>query len=355
MARKKIENSWLDPILSWLCFLGSSVHIIILLSRSSSPFCAISVVLAVRIEPSMLLSWLLLVPSFFLTRSILAMPSSIIPLTGPCRNRCGNIPIKFPFGSGFGCGHPDFSRYVKCGSGAALQLSTGSGTYTISSIDYAAATLVIADPLMSTCSSMQNSGSFILDGGSPFGVADDNIFVLVGCSTTSPVFDRNADFCDRGSGMKVCRGLYSCKGVAGIGLEPYAPTSTCCVYEPPAIGYGIDLPKLQCSSYSAVYGFGGSEGDPMKWQYGISLQYNNSNYYTSACKNCEDSGGICGFSAMDGNEDDHYSFSCKCPNGTNSTINCYGRGYAWSWGRRLNIPTAVIVAVVVVSWMGSSF
>lgn len=170
---------------------------------------------------------------------------------------------------------------------------------------------------------MHNSGSFTLDRASPFTIMPDNIFVLVGCSSTSPVFDRNADFCDTGSGLNVCRGLYSCKGVTGIGLEPKAAISTCCVYDPPISiansGYGLDLPKLQCSSYSAIYGFGGNEGDPMKWQYGISLQYNDS-YYSDACKNCEDSGGFCGFSGSD------ESFACKCRNGVNTTINCYGRG-----------------------------
>lgn len=172
---------------------------------------------------------------------------------------------------------------------------------------------------------MQNSGSFTLDRASPFSIMTDNMFVLVGCSLTSPVFDRNADFCETGSGLNVCRGLYSCKGVTGIGLEPNAPISTCCVYDPPVSvgsGYGLalDLPKLQCSSYSAIYGFGGNEGDPMKWQYGISLQYNNS-YYSDACKNCEESGGFCGFSGLD------ESFACKCQNGVNTTINCYGRGW----------------------------
>ena len=176
---------------------------------------------------------------------------------------------------------------------------------------------------MSTCSSMQNSGSFSLDRTSPFNVAAENIFVLLGCSTTSPVFDPNEDLCDTGSGLHVCRGLYSCKGVTGIGLEPNAPISTCCVYDPPIAlggsGYGLDLPKLQCSSYTSIYGFGGNEGDPMKWEFGISLLYNDS-YYSESCKNCESSGGLCGFAASD------ESFACICRNGMNTTTNCLGRG-----------------------------
>lgn len=257
----------------------------------------------------------------FLLHPLHAIPS-IIPLKGKCRDKCGSVPIKFPFGSDSGCGHPDFARYIKCSFGT-LQFSTGTGIYAVSSIDYSSNTIVITDPLMSTCSSMQNSGSFTLERKSPFTLLPDNIFVLLGCSTTSPVFDRNTDFCDTGSGLNVCRGLYSCRSVEGIGLEPNGAISTCCVYDPPSAlgpGYGLDLPKLQCSSYSAVNGFGGDEGDPMKWQYGISLQYNNS-YYSNACKNCEDSGGFCGFSGLD------ESFACICQNGMNTTINCYGRGF----------------------------
>ncbi|KAL0327125.1 UNVERIFIED_CONTAM: hypothetical protein Sangu_1790500 [Sesamum angustifolium] len=154
-----------------------------------------------------------------------------------------------------------------------------------------------------------------------------------------------------GSGLNVCRGLYSCKGVTGIGLEPNAPISTCCVYDPTmslGSGYGLNLPKLQCSSYSAIYGFGGSEGDPMKWEYGISLQYNGS-YYSNSCKNCEDSGGVCGFSGSD------ESFACKCRNGVNTTINCYGRGYGWSGTSRHKIQTPLTIGGFLLSWMVVAF
>ncbi|KAA8532901.1 hypothetical protein F0562_032982 [Nyssa sinensis] len=113
-----------------------------------------------------------------------------------------------------------------------------------------------------------NSGSFSLDHVSPFNIVAEDIFVLLGCSNTSPVFDPNEDLCDTGSGSGslVCRGLYSCKGVTGIGLEPNTPISISCVYDPPIVlgsGYGLDLPKLQCSSYTSKYGYGGNEGNEM--------------------------------------------------------------------------------------------
>lgn len=175
---------------------------------------------------------------------------------------------------------------------------------------------------MSTCSLMQNSGSFILDKASPFTITQDNIIVLLGCSNTSPVFDPYEDLCATGSRLRVCRGMYSCKGVSGIGLRQKGPASTCCVYESPTglgSGYALDIPRLQCSSYTSIYGFGGNEGDPMKWNYGISLQYNDS-YNADACKDCESSGGSCGFTGLDG------SFACICRNGRNTTTNCLGQG-----------------------------
>lgn len=283
-------------------------------------------------------SCLLLLTLFFFFFFIIIIPIHSIPSKSTCLDKCGTIPIRYPFGSASGCGHPQFSRYITCDPhGSTLHFSTATGVYTVSSIDYSAATLVVTDPLMSTCSSMQNSGGFSLGPGpGPFSLASDNIFVLVGCSRTSPVFDRSgAGFCEEaGSGLDVCRGLYSCKGVEGIGLEKNAAISSCCVYSDPRVGVGVggvdDLAKLQCSSYSGVYGFGGSEGDPMKWEYGILLRYNDSSDYyntgssssssASSCKNCEESGGFCGFYGVD------EAFSCKCRNGVNTTTNCYGRG-----------------------------
>lgn len=265
-------------------------------------------------------SWLWLLLHIVLIHPILSS-SHIPPIVPTCRDKCGNLTIKYPFGSDYGCGHPDFARYIKCTSGE-LRFSSGTGAYTVSSIDYTTSTLVLTDLFMSTCSSMQNSGSFKLDRASPFTLSSQDMFVLLGCSRTSPVFDPNEDLCDTGSGLHLCRGLYSCEGVTGIGLEPNAPISSCCVYQPIidfASGFGLDLPKLQCSSYASIYGFGGDETDPMKWDFGISLDYNDS-YYTETCKDCEASGGFCGFAGF------RQSFSCICRGGGNSTTNCYGRG-----------------------------
>ncbi|KAI6686345.1 hypothetical protein NL676_032258 [Syzygium grande] len=281
----------------------------------------------------------------FLPTTFASIPA--VPMNFTCHNTCGAIPVKYPFGTSFGCGHPDFARNVRCSSTGKLEFSTGSGIYDVASIDYSTRTMIITDPLMSTCESMQNSGSFSLDRASPFSVMDNNIFVLLGCSTNSPVFDPYEDLCDTGSNSRVCRGLYSCKGVTGIGLQQNAPVSTCCVYQSPTgfgSSYALDLPKLQCSSYSAIYGFGDDRGDPSKWRFGISVQYNDS-YSMDACTDCEASGGFCGFSGV------AESFACLCHNGVNTTNNCFGRGYAWSgtWGPKSQ--ARIIISALILWWI----
>ncbi|KAK4753547.1 hypothetical protein SAY87_001651 [Trapa incisa] len=293
---------------------------------------------------------------FFLCSPSHQIVSAALPINGTSHDTCGSMPVKFPFGTGFGCGHPDFSRYIRCSSSSSsssdtLQFSSGNGVYGVSSIDYSTGTLVLDDPLMSTCSSMQNSGGFSLDRTSPFTLTDGNLFVLLGCSRTSPVFDPDEDLCDTGSPTRVCEGLYSCGAVSGIGLRKNGPTSTCCVYESPTRfgsgGYSLDIQKLQCSSYSTVYGFGDDRGDPMKWKFGISLKYNDS-YHTDSCKDCESSGGLCGFSGLG------ESFACICPNGVNSTSNCYGRGYAWSGIQGCGIQTGMGIAGLLI-WCTTLF
>ncbi|PPD76643.1 hypothetical protein GOBAR_DD26428 [Gossypium barbadense] len=291
------------------------------------------------------ISILFLLPQLHKVCSSSPAAGRTIPTRGTCNSTCGAIPVMFPFGTGFGCGHPYFARYVKCNAGT-LQFSTGTGIYTVSSIDYPTSTIVVADPFMSTCSSMQNSGSFSLDRTSPFTLTGSNIFVLLGCSSTSPVFDPSEDLCDTGSGSRVCSGLYSCKGVTGIGLPQNAPTSTCCVYDSLmgiGSGYSLDLPKLQCSSYTSIYEFGDEE-DPMKWKFGISLLYNDS-YYTPACKDCETNGGLCGFSVLD------ESFSCICRDGVNTTTNCFGHGYTWSGAWEPKIQTKTSIGVFLLWWI----
>ncbi|KAL4184520.1 hypothetical protein AMTRI_Chr10g225980 [Amborella trichopoda] len=248
------------------------------------------------------------------------------PSRASCLDSCGQIPIKFPLGSSLGCGHPSFSPYIQC-LNKQLLLQTPTGEYPIVWLNYQNATLLVSDPQMSTCATMQNSGSFGLGPSMPFMLDPNDRFALLGCSSSSPVFDMDAPLCDT-EGSHMCNALYKCEGISGIGLEP-DEVSTCCVYEPIGLGPSrqLNLPGLQCSSYTSVYSYGGDEEDARKWRYGISLKYSvgqNDTYDSSACEECERSDGACGFGGPT------QSFLCVCRNGINTTLNCYGQGYAWS-------------------------
>ncbi|KAH0681571.1 hypothetical protein KY284_022656 [Solanum tuberosum] len=121
---------------------------------------------------------------------------------------------------------------------------------------------------------MQKSGSFTLDhdDSTPFSIMKQSMFVLLGFSTTSVVFDPKQDLSDSGSGSNVCKGMYSCKGVIGIGLEPNDPISTCCVYDPPVpIGSALSFPKNQLLARVTA------SGGPWLWLRQVS-KFNKRNY-----------------------------------------------------------------------------
>ncbi|GMP94199.1 hypothetical protein CsSME_00043739 [Camellia sinensis var. sinensis] len=155
---------------------------------------------------------------------------------------------------------------------------------------------------MSTCSCSQPSKGFGLDWDAPFSFHDDNTFALLDCSTTSsPIYKTNhgnnstatVPLCDT-NGAAVCSLLFSCQAVSRLDT----PVATCCVYTPVDLGpsFEMDLQKLQCTSYSGIYGFGGKNDDPASWQYGVALKYkfNYNNEFPTNCENCERSNGACG-------------------------------------------------------------
>eukprot|EP01018_Ginkgo_biloba_P011031 Gb_30861 [translate_table: standard] len=258
--------------------------------------------------------------------AILASVLYLCPLAmgWACRDFCGTVQVKYPFGTGPGCGDPRFENYVQC-QNQRLLFTSHTGTYPIQSIDYTNNVIYINDPIMSTCNSMQTSTSFGLDWSAPFRIKN-NIFVLLGCSSTSSLYDPKNYLCDTGS-AHICSNLYACPGVAGIDLPLYSPISTCCVYSPINLGSAaeLNLPKLQCLSYTSIYSFGSDPTNPSLWRYGIALQYNYNinNYAPSVCRDCEQSNGVCGFNGP------YQTFVCVCRNGVNTTTNCNGQGYYW--------------------------
>ncbi|KAG9155195.1 hypothetical protein Leryth_020455 [Lithospermum erythrorhizon] len=255
------------------------------------------------------------------------LPSLISSQT--CKNTCGTIPIKYPFGTGSGCGDPRFQPYVYCENGQ-LNFKTHTGCYQVTSIDYNKNVMYISDTSMSTCACWQPSKGFSLDWNAPFSFQDDTIFALLDCSVdSSPIYkssggENNSSFpmCDN-QGAEICSLLYSCQAVSRIDL----PVSTCCVYAPVDLGpsFDMDLQKLKCTSYSSIHGFNGQFPNPQGWNYGISLKYkfNFNNDYPIVCDNCEKSHGVCGYNGP------YNAFSCNCPTGVNTTTDCY-LGPVWN-------------------------
>ncbi|XP_011007990.1 PREDICTED: wall-associated receptor kinase 3 [Populus euphratica] len=246
-----------------------------------------------------------------------------------CKNSCGQIPIKYPFGTGLGCGDPRFQQYVTCNQ-EKLTLTTHTGCYPVTNIEYSSQVIYISDPSMSTCACTQTSKGFGLDWDAPFSFHDDTVFTLLDCSTTSsPIYRTNGAYdvdsnttvipqCDR-TGAPICSFLFSCGAISMLNL----PISTCCVYTPVDLGpsFEMDLQKLQCTSYSGFYSFNGQESNPENWKYGIALKYkfNVYNDYPSSCANCERSNGVCGYGGA------YNTFVCNCPGGLNTTSDCFFR------------------------------
>lgn len=253
---------------------------------------------------------------------LILLPTLISSQT--CHKTCGTIPVKYPFGTGPGCGNPRFLPYVTC-TGQRLTFSTHTGCYTVTSIDYTNQIIYISDPTMSTCSCIQPSKGFGLDWDAPFSFHDKTVVALLECSTELKENGSSTSLCDP-QGSSICSLLYSCGEISRVSL----PGSTCCVYTPVNLGpsFEMDLPKLQCSSYSALYGFNEAEYNPDVWNYGLALKYKFSfdNDYPVLCMSCEKSNGVCGY-----NDDESKSFSCNCPGGLNTTTDCFYVG-SWSHG-----------------------
>lgn len=267
----------------------------------------------------------------------LAFVSLIILLFSPrttsqaCKSSCGPIPVKYPFGTGPGCGDPRFQTRVTCNN-QHLTFVTHTGCYPITAIDYSNQIIYITDPSMSTCACTQPSKGFSLDWDAPFSFHDDTVFALINCDASLFKSDgRNnavSPVCDSESGGRVCGLLNSCQAVSSR-LD--IPVSTCCVYTPVDLGpsFEMDLQKLKCGSYSGLYGFSGHEDNPDSWKYGVAIKYkfNLNNEYPEVCGNCEKSNGVCGYNGP------YNSFICNCRSGINMTIDCSFEA-TWNGSRR---------------------
>ncbi|MCO5569842.1 hypothetical protein L7F22_023556 [Adiantum nelumboides] len=203
--------------------------------------------------------------------ALLLLPS--ISWAWTCESSCGGIPLSYPFGSGWNCGSPSFQPYVNCTHNKLL-FYTPTGTYSVQSIDYINDVMIVVDLQMSNCNAMGLSGAFGLPIGAPFAFASFNTIALIGCSSTSSLYSKQT--CDA-SQHQVCDSLYGCQGIKQIGIQPNSLSSSCCVLSSSMLAtppYEIDLPLLQCTTYTSVYHMGSMQNPQMSWLYGIALKFN---------------------------------------------------------------------------------
>lgn len=105
-----------------------------------------------------------------------------------CQRFCGDIPLRYPFGGGQGCGDPRFTKHVTC-TQRQLTFITHTGSYPVTNIDYENQILYVSDPTMSTCFCTQPSKGFSLDWDAPFTFDDSSVFALLDCSVdSSPIY-----------------------------------------------------------------------------------------------------------------------------------------------------------------------
>ncbi|KAF7839936.1 wall-associated receptor kinase-like 20 [Senna tora] len=259
-----------------------------------------------------------------------------LPITtaASCRRTCGSLEVKYPFGTGAGCGSPLFHRYITCAANATggdqLFLTTHTGTYPITTLSYATSTLTITPPCMSTCARMQPSPPDLgLDWTSPFQLASSSsTFILLSCRPpTASLAVGSEPVCDA-SYDHLCAAMHTCPAVVTLGLPLFAPTNTCCVYAPGNLdGRGeLSARRLGCGAYASVAAVGENPVDPMGWEYGVAVRYTRGgegggSVVGSKCKSCEMSGGICGYSVeVRGNN--NWVFVCVCEGGFNTTLDC---------------------------------
>lgn len=274
---------------------------------------------------------------FLILLMLSSTPSSSSSLSSPvCRDTCGSVQVKYPFGTGPGCGSPVFNQYITCTSSDQLILKTHTGSYPITSISYTTTTIILTPPHMSTCTTMQplypsSSNNFGLDLTSPFQIGSST-FILLSCTHPHPII--TPQICDP-SFDYLCASIYSCPAVIHLGLPLFPPpTNTCCVYSPANLdGEGeLDLLEIGCGAYTSVVSLGDNPTDPTHWVYGVALKYSHgaidNNFVSTKCSSCESSGGVCGF-APPGN-----GFVCVCKSGFNTSLDCSGtynqnQGYLW--------------------------
>ncbi|CAL1405229.1 unnamed protein product [Linum trigynum] len=299
--------------------------------------------------------------TFLLLLSILLIAPPLTSAAGgpgpSCRSFCGNITVDYPFALHDGCGHPGFRDLLFC-INSVLMFHIASGSYRVLDIDYPYRSLTLHDPHLSTCDDVVLSptplaNGFVLDPSrSPyFSPSPDNVFMLIGCSPTSPLFQGFPGKhlpCRNVSGMG-CEEYYGCEGWSKLGSHrrgsesgSYGSTPPeCCAVSFEAIK-AINLTRLECQGYSSAYTLAPLRVDgPAGWSYGIRVKYSVQGS-EEFCRACEATGGSCGFGS-DGERQ-----LCMCP-GFNSTSNCDKGSIA---DMSASVKREVELEFVIATWAG---
>ncbi|KAL6909952.1 hypothetical protein ACP4OV_001210 [Aristida adscensionis] len=268
-------------------------------------------------------------------RAAVAVAAANVPIT-TCRSFCGNITVDYPFALRAGCGHAGLRDLLFCINGA-LMLHLPSGSYRVLDVDYAYRGLTLHDPAMSDCRALDRSprgrgnGFVVEPWREPFLAVDaDNVFLLLGCRATSPLFqgfpDRHLP-CRNVSGMG-CEDYYRCPAwddFSGDGdRRPSEPAYGAAAGAPPeccAVSWGairaVNVSRLECEGYSSAYSLapvraaGGAAG----WAYGIRAAWALPEANRGFCGACRATGGACG------HDMESHADLCLCGD-WNSTSNC---------------------------------
>ncbi|XP_052205590.1 uncharacterized protein LOC127810254 [Diospyros lotus] len=279
--------------------------------------------------PPLLLLLLLLLVLLF------QYPSLTVSL---CRNFCGNMAVKYPFGIDDGCGAAQFRGMLNCSTDLFFQ--TPSGNYKVQSIDYKKQTLSLYDPTMSTCSILQPRRDFALSAAQSalLPVSPDTVFALLNCSLDSPVLNHYRYLCLNFSGHS-CDELYGgCSSFRLFHIQSNATAPPCCFTSYATVRY-MSLNILDCTHYTSVYGVDSLKGvAPLDWLYGVKLSYAVAD---TGCDLCARSGGTCGFDV------DSEATLCICSPTLNSTRQC-GLGNITATAERRGVSPSVLQILFVV-------